>query len=314
MLQDGRPRLDTFRGRARPRLAGQRLRADQPAHRGRRDPRLQRPRGPRTRGPGHLRLHHPEDRPELLAHGARTAAGSCPGPPTSPWSAATSTCCCWCTPPDNRALRELVLTRLQAIPEVLSTRTLLVFEETDLGPGPGPPGPDARPSRCGAGRSRRARGGAAPGSVRRPVEGQPDDRVGDLLRRRMPPRPSGRYHSTIELIMPKSSRVASRTSTSRAQVPVGGGRLEQLGDPLVELAAPLHGPALGVGVAAHPQQQRHVRQLGHQHLDRAPRDVLQPLDGAPSQRPRLVEDPEEAVQRPADRAAAAAPPCPRTWW
>ena len=36
--------------------------------------------------------------------------------------------------PDNRALRELVLTRLQAIPEVLSTRTLLVFEEDDLDP------------------------------------------------------------------------------------------------------------------------------------------------------------------------------------
>ncbi|MDN0200405.1 Lrp/AsnC family transcriptional regulator [Streptomyces sp. S.PNR 29] len=35
---------------------------------------------------------------------------------------------------DNRALRELVLTRLQAIPEVLSTRTLLVFEEEDLDP------------------------------------------------------------------------------------------------------------------------------------------------------------------------------------
>jgi DNA-binding Lrp family transcriptional regulator len=36
--------------------------------------------------------------------------------------------------PDNRALRDLVLTRLQAIPEVLSTRTLLVFEEEDLEP------------------------------------------------------------------------------------------------------------------------------------------------------------------------------------
>lgn len=35
---------------------------------------------------------------------------------------------------DNRALRELVLTRLQAIPQVLSTRTLLVFEEEDLEP------------------------------------------------------------------------------------------------------------------------------------------------------------------------------------
>ncbi|MDQ1009618.1 DNA-binding Lrp family transcriptional regulator [Streptomyces sp. V4I23] len=53
--------------------------------------------------------------------------------------------------PDNRTLRELVLTRLQSIPEVLSTRTLLVFEETDLDPVPGPPGtaaglaPDAEP-------------------------------------------------------------------------------------------------------------------------------------------------------------------------
>lgn len=44
--------------------------------------------------------------------------------------------------PDNRTLRELVLTRLQSIPEVLSTRTLLVFEETDLlDAGPGPSGP-----------------------------------------------------------------------------------------------------------------------------------------------------------------------------
>lgn len=42
--------------------------------------------------------------------------------------------------PDNRTLRELVLTRLQSIPEVLSTRTLLVFEETDLDPQ-APPAP-----------------------------------------------------------------------------------------------------------------------------------------------------------------------------
>ncbi|MCX4644319.1 MULTISPECIES: Lrp/AsnC family transcriptional regulator [unclassified Streptomyces] len=35
---------------------------------------------------------------------------------------------------DNRSLRELVLTKLQAMPEVLSTRTLLVFEEEDLEP------------------------------------------------------------------------------------------------------------------------------------------------------------------------------------
>lgn len=37
---------------------------------------------------------------------------------------------------DNRTLRDLVLTRIQEIPEVTSTRTLLVFEETDLDPEP----------------------------------------------------------------------------------------------------------------------------------------------------------------------------------
>ena len=36
--------------------------------------------------------------------------------------------------PDNRSLRELVLTRIHLIPEVISTRTLLVFEETHLEP------------------------------------------------------------------------------------------------------------------------------------------------------------------------------------
>ena len=35
-----------------------------------------------------------------------------------------------------------------------------------------------------------------------------------------------------------------------------------------------------VGVAAHPQQQRHVRQFGDQHLDAAANQVLQPVDGA----------------------------------
>ncbi|MGV9311009.1 Lrp/AsnC family transcriptional regulator [Streptomyces sp. NPDC003691] len=50
---------------------------------------------------------------------------------------------------DNRTLRELVLTRLQSMPEVLSTRTLLVFEETDLDQGPGLPGPAVAPDEDG---------------------------------------------------------------------------------------------------------------------------------------------------------------------
>ncbi|MBB0246843.1 Lrp/AsnC family transcriptional regulator [Streptomyces alkaliphilus] len=37
---------------------------------------------------------------------------------------------------DNRELRDLVLTRIQAIPGVIGTHTLLVFEETDLLPEP----------------------------------------------------------------------------------------------------------------------------------------------------------------------------------
>ncbi|MFJ1753656.1 Lrp/AsnC family transcriptional regulator [Kitasatospora sp. NPDC088134] len=39
---------------------------------------------------------------------------------------------------DNRELRELVLGSIQSIPQVLSTRTMLVFEETDLIPPDGP--------------------------------------------------------------------------------------------------------------------------------------------------------------------------------
>ncbi|WP_189913550.1 Lrp/AsnC family transcriptional regulator [Kitasatospora xanthocidica] len=41
---------------------------------------------------------------------------------------------------DNRTLRELVLNRIQSIPQVLGTRTMLVFEETDqVPPDPAPP-------------------------------------------------------------------------------------------------------------------------------------------------------------------------------
>jgi DNA-binding Lrp family transcriptional regulator len=54
--------------------------------------------------------------------------------------------------PDNRALRELVLTRLHSMPEVLSTRTLLVFEVEDIEtPDGGPGGPDVPGSRGAAG-------------------------------------------------------------------------------------------------------------------------------------------------------------------
>jgi DNA-binding Lrp family transcriptional regulator len=42
--------------------------------------------------------------------------------------------------PDNRALRELVLTRLHSMPEVISTRTLLVFEVEDIESGSDLPG------------------------------------------------------------------------------------------------------------------------------------------------------------------------------
>ncbi|MFB6892844.1 Lrp/AsnC family transcriptional regulator [Kitasatospora sp. NPDC056327] len=45
---------------------------------------------------------------------------------------------------DNHALRELVLNRIQSIPQVLGTRTMLVFEETDQVP-PDQPAPRGAP-------------------------------------------------------------------------------------------------------------------------------------------------------------------------
>ena len=128
--------------------------------------------------------------------------------------------------PDNRTLRELVLTRIQAIPEVLSTRTLLVFEETDLDPGPVRP---ARPRRARLDADGAPSGPAVPGagqppvgvlseSVRRPVEGQLTTASATWSPSEPPPG-CGRYHSTREFTMPKSSRVASRMSTSARRSP-----------------------------------------------------------------------------------------------
>ncbi|MBT2408128.1 hypothetical protein J7I97_35220 [Streptomyces sp. ISL-87] len=62
------------------------------------------------------------------------------------------------------------------------------------------------------------------------------------------------YHSTSELTMPKSSRVASRMSASARRSPSACAAPQQVRDPVVELAAPLQRPPLGPGVAADPQQ------------------------------------------------------------
>ncbi|EDY64414.2 Lrp/AsnC family transcriptional regulator [Streptomyces pristinaespiralis] len=79
--------------------------------------------------------------------------------------------------PDNRTLRELVLTRLQSIPEVLSTRTLLVFEETDLDPGPGPISGSAAASGQGA----TSGSGPTPGSAAATSGSGPAGRDADPL-------------------------------------------------------------------------------------------------------------------------------------
>lgn len=97
------------------------------------DPRLQRPRRPGTGRSGRLRLHHAEDRAELLADRAQAAHGAAGATHIALVSGDFDVLLLVHTK-DNRELRELVLTRIQSIPEVLSTRTLLVFEETDLGP------------------------------------------------------------------------------------------------------------------------------------------------------------------------------------
>ena len=96
-----------------------------------------------------------------------------------------------------------------------------------------------------------------------------------------------------------------------AHVPVVDGRLDQGREPLVELAPPRQRPPLGVGVAAHPQQQRDVGQLGDQHLGRPPDDVLQP----PYRRVRVWPRPRSTANSASTALwpppAAAAPPCRR---
>jgi hypothetical protein len=99
------------------------------------------------------------------------------------------------------------------------------------------------------------------------------------------------------------NEIVSHIKQDDSSVPVRRRGLQQFRHPVVELAPPLQGPPLGVRVAAHPQQQRHVRQFGDEHLDHAPYDVLQAPGGGPHARVLLVEDPEEPVQRPADGQA-----------
>ena len=79
--------------------------------------------------------------------------------------------------------------------------------------------------------------------------------------------PPGLYHSTIELMVPNSSRVTVRGSMSCAQrafVAGGGNQLRHL---VVEGAPAFQGVALDLGVAPQPQQQGDERQPLHQHRD-----------------------------------------------
>ncbi len=72
----------------------------------------------------------------------------------------------------------------------------------------------------------------------------------------------------------------------------------QFGDKPVEGAPLVERGPLDVGVAAHAQQQGDVGRLGFEHLDAAPDEVLQSLDGGRGERPRPVRHHGQAGQGP----------------
>ena len=117
-----------------------------------------------------------------------------------------------------------------------------------------------------------------------------------------PGRP-GRYHSMTELTVPDRSRAASAGSTPRRICAVLHRLGHKRGDRRVERPSSSQGPPLDIGVAPHPQQQRHVRQFGGEDLHLAPDDVTQAVQRPALLRRRLLQDPEQAVQRTLQRSA-----------
>ena len=88
---------------------------------------------------------------------------------------------------------------------------------------------------------------------------------------------------------------------ARPHLPGVDGLAHERGDLRVERPAPVERPSLGLGVAAHPQQQRDVRQVVDEHGDLAADDVAQPRERGAGDRGRLVEDREQPVERPLQR-------------
>ena len=73
--------------------------------------------------------------------------------------------------------------------------------------------------------------------------------------------PSGRYHSTSEFTIPKSSRLISSGGDVGAQGALVDGGLDEAGELVVDHAPALERGELDLAVAAHAQQQGHGRQV-----------------------------------------------------
>ena len=104
--------------------------------------------------------------------------------------------------------------------------------------------------------------------------------------------PSGRYHSTIELILPNTRRV-----DVAAQGPFVAGRDQQRRHALAEGAAPGKGGSLHHGVPVQSKQQRDIGLPGHEDVHGAAQDEIEPIRCRSGLRPFLGQHALQAAQR-----------------
>ena len=86
-----------------------------------------------------------------------------------------------------------------------------------------------------------------------------------------------------------------------ADVALVDGFLDYSSDDLVEASSLLQSPSLGLGVAVHAQQQRHVGESFSEDLDVSPDDVQQPVNGTASGRLGLADTRQEGFESTFER-------------
>src|SRR5690606_359691 len=174
-----------------------------------------------------------------------SSSDSCRAPRTSPSSAVTSTCCCWCTRRTTGPCASWCSPGSRRSPRCSAPAPCWCSRRRTWNPKAEPrPGGDKR-ARTPGWRGRPL----GSGRLAQPVEGEPDHRVGDL--------PLARTAAVGPV--PLDDRVDHAEDQPGhepavyvlAHVPLGRGGPEQGGHPVVELAPPLQRPPFGAGVAAH---------------------------------------------------------------